>query len=457
MLLSPLCNISRFIGALVKNNYDGTLSTLLHDLEIDESPDDIAKLLSGYIPLIINKIGTERAITICDELCASFAINYMITNNVVLDKLSVNQVINYKYADDHINAYNHGYRLVSQSMHSLYAKCTRINNAYDNGLYAPYVEFDLYIGAEQCVLDDIQKVIVSDVATLALCKNAEDVTIFCDQCYDDDFVFPAQNIKILTITENLRSGVLINKFLAQFINIHTLDIDRLPISSSVQLTSALRILRADFSNLSDCGIIMCTYLKVLHASDNPYITTCNVFAKTLIRLDASKACGITDNGLLMCDRLKILDVHANKRVTTCEPFAKTLRQLDASNGCGIADAGLRLCNRLKILNADRNSKITTCSPFGDTLISLYARNYNCRIGDTGLTMCKHLRILYATSNPNITTCAPFKQSLEILYANGVKCGITDDGVSTCTNIRILNADENYRICQYRCKGMPAKN
>jgi hypothetical protein len=203
-------------------------------------------------------------------------------------------------------------------------------------------------------------------------------------------------------------------------------------------------------NISDEGLKKCIYLQKLDAFENPKITTCRPFAKTLIELNASwnwgynttdNDCGINDKGLNNCIALQKLNASNNPKITTCYPFAKTLIELDVGYECGINDKGLNNCIALQKLDAYYNRKITTCQPFAKTLIELIAQYSN--IDDEGLKDCVNLQKLHAFSSFKITTCQPFAKSLIDLDAGA--CGITNEGIKDCVNLQILHAGQNSKI------------
>jgi len=110
--------------------------------------------------------------------------------------------------------------------------------------------------------------------------------------------------------------------------------------------------------LNDDNIKLCTGITKLIAWDNPNITTCAQFAKTLTILDASYGCGIGDAGLAMCHFIEQLNATDNPKITTCVPFSKSLLILNADGDrCGITTAGILSCKLLCHLCSNRNSKI----------------------------------------------------------------------------------------------------
>jgi len=419
MSLSVLCVYSQFIDVLVKNCYDDTLTALLRDLNLDItcSTNDIIALLNiinNDNNDIINKLGIAQAITICDELCAYRAVNIIIKKKIVLDKLSEHQIINHNDLQDHINIYNRGYRIIVGNAIVCYREVdlSSINNAYNNGLYAPRVYMNGITNNNigkilPCVLNDIREIHNTELKIVALCKNVE----LIDELYCDGTELPlpfAKNIKNITMW--VFNTHCIN--LEQFTRLRKFDGGKL--SCDTQLPSTLNMIYAKNLCLTNKEIATCVRLKKLIACGNPNITTCEPFAQHLVVLDVRNVyssrfgfalgSGICDKGLHMCNRLKILYASNNTRITSCEPFAKTLRKLDASNDCGINDIGLQMCHRLKILNASDNSQITTCKPFARSLKELHARGDCCGIDNDGIALCANIRILYSYNNNKISQC-----------------------------------------------------
>ena len=196
-------------------------------------------------------------------------------------------------------------------------------------------------------------------------------------------------------------------------------IKELNASNNVKITTcapfakALRKLNAGGrSGISDDGLSLCKNIKKLIANNNPRITTCMPFAKTLKILEAASsynvyyadsASGINDIGLLLCENIENLNANDNPKITTCAPFAKTLKILSANKFSGIDDSGLLLCENIGRLYANDNSRITTCAPFAKTIKSLSVCG-SSGIGDDEILLCANLRYGYVNSfcNPKIT-------------------------------------------------------
>ena len=100
--------------------------------------------------------------------------------------------------------------------------------------------------------------------------------------------------------------------------------------------------------LEDKCLEFCSNIYEFDAFNNPYITTCDPFARVLRILNASYECGICDIGLIRCTHIRNINVDNNPHITTCAPFAKSLRILSAQfDRCGISDQSLSLCMNLK--------------------------------------------------------------------------------------------------------------
>jgi len=375
MSLVSLCKCSRFIDVLIKNGYDNTLTTLLHDLNLDEFPCDINNIIAllwgannRISDELINKIGIENAITICDELCVSRATNAIIEKKIMLNKLLEHQIINHNIVQDYISIYNRGYRIIIGNDHVNYNHhCESfINNAYNNGLYTHYVHIvNNKINMTQimqCALNDVRKIRNTRLETLASCKNVEIIdNLRCDGTEPLSF---AKNIKKISIYKF--NGNCVN--LEQFTQLCELDTNGAKLLNLSQLPQTLRVLCAHNTYLHDWVLSTCTRLKKLDVANNPYITTCAPFAQYIVKLRAIGSCGINDDGLRICHRLKILATSFNPKITMCKPFAKTLRKLIAWGNCGIDNNGLQMCYHLKILDARGNPKITIQLPITKTEI-----------------------------------------------------------------------------------------
>lgn len=137
------------------------------------------------------------------------------------------------------------------------------------------------------------------------------------------------------------------------------------------------------------------------------IITCNQFAKTLKILIAANT-KICDDGLCMCKNIKILNASNNDKITSCDPFAHNLVILYANSvDSVISDQGIKCCVQLKKLYANDNNKITTCKPSAHTSRYLSATGQSCGISNSGLAHCYKLKTLHAGSNDKINIITHF--------------------------------------------------
>ena len=421
MSLLTLCSDSRFINILVKNGYDDTLSTLLRDLDINETTDNVTTLIIyGKLKYsnIYNKIGVEHAITICDELCARYNVNHIVQQNILLDKLLEHQIIN-SYINDEIVVYNNGYRIISEKNirvtyrdeKLLITNATLINNAHNNGLYAPYVHLDINLNfisnknIMQCVLDDIRVIYRPSLNIAALCKNAEEIIQLTD--YNSAMLPFAKNIKKISLSFLNTNYV---QDLDQFTQLRELATNGRMLQLGLQLPSTLNILNLDDTYANNHNIKMCTRLKKL-ITYTSNITSCDHFAAHLVILNAH---GIGDYGLRLCTSITELYARHNYGITTCAPFAHSLRKLSIPFGSGIRNEGLRLCMSITDLNVSCNPRAISCDPFANTLRILdvswrihritHGMVYykSCGTGDEELRLCRSLTYLDARDNRRIT-------------------------------------------------------
>jgi len=434
---SSLCNVSKLIRAYLQIN-GGTvdLKVLLPSLDIHESPDDIIELLvaglctySLTFAIQLRKIGIERALLICDELCTPVIIDEILNIGERLDRLYEYKIINHRCdSPDICKAYNNGYQPIPHNGKSYYIlNTTLLNTAFDNGLYIS--NSTLYL----CDFDVINSNYTKDITNLHFHNftgskkmdeiwNLENVkklmiTYACVLQYDNACHIFERVAKQLECIKIMDSGCTINDtHLELCVNLKELyaDNNKCIKKCTQQYAKSLRLISASVDRVYDCSIgsnclLLCTNLKILNAHNNPNIITCAPFAHSLVALFAGQSncyvernglaqcCGIGNDGLRLCTRLKILHCANNIKITTCSPFAKTLRILDASRMCGIGDDGLKLCTRLTYLNASDNNDITTCASFANSL--KFIRN-GCYISD--LEQCVKLYHA-AAKKSNITT------------------------------------------------------
>jgi len=407
---SSLCDVSKFISACLQidgNTVD--LKVLLPSLGIHESSDDIIDLLlfayHDFANNFANKlhtIGIERALFICDELCAPIVVTKILNIGRRLDRIYEYAIINHTYDPNHMyNVYNKGYRPISYNELYIIFDATLFNIALSNDLYISNstLRTELYDlnAIDSNYLKDITDMHISDPgeSDLHLDKimhltNVDKLRVTHGILTDykvtvrnirDAYKQLAKQLKCINITNSY--NIINDEHLALCINLRELYMNNNTYIDKCarQFAGSLRSIYASRSSMCDDGLLLCANLKILNAFYNNHITTCAPFAKSLVMLNASGDCGISDDGLKLCTRLKILCCMCNKKITTCVPFAKTLRLLDASISCGIKDDGLKLCTKLTFLDASHNNKITTCAPFANSLKIIFCNGCNIRNSD----------------------------------------------------------------------------
>jgi len=383
----------KLIDRLIADGYsaDGNLSRLLQNLDIHESPDDVIELLDAYdydydISPIIKKLGIERALMICDELCAPEIVSRILLQNLPLTRVMENHIINsHEYYKLHnmLHAFNNGYKIIPNYDINSHIYCTPItdtqyfnvnasiiNNASNNGLFTRSMVASIINGN-----DDILPHILDDIIY---------VNCFSGSSYSNTILLTCKNIESIAY-------------------IYGCDLKKSP---SVKNIKSLRSQR-----ITDDELKLCTNLRRLYLCDNKNIFTCAPFSNTLRILDVSQSSNssvgylIGDYGLSMCKKIKSLNVAYNARITTCEPFAHSLIILNASRS-GITDKGLVFCTRIKKLYANDNARITTCEPFANTLKYLEFNAYG-GITNSGIAHCYKLKTLHIGSNTKINTIKHF--------------------------------------------------
>jgi len=434
MSVREFAHISKVIRGLIRDGYtNDDFAILLDELNMYDdrkSYDDIIELLRCYdnvgrdgdyhfFAKLVNMVGTERILEICDELSISSIVTRIIRLPIImLLHLPQRHIINAS-SDDIILEYEMGYRIIgdaiqftddSTSIINLcnYKNCTltRIYNAYCNGLYESNVSI-LSSSDYKCDFDDM----LSEFNEIAI-------------AYDDsmfDILSKCTNLKKLHIygLETCNSDADIDKF------------------ATMCRTKTLELVTGEFIN--DKYLSVCVDLVKLNATNNSYITTCAPFAKTLTILCAAW-CNINDDGLKLCTNIRKLDMSYNNRITTCAPFAKKLKKLNVSY-TKIDNIGIALCTNLKILIAVCSPNITTCAPFAKTLNVLHAV-CSCGIGDDGLNSCINIKKLDASVNSKITTCEPFAKSLKHLWC--ARSGININDIIKYPQIIVNCDDVKYR-------------
>jgi len=396
---SPLCDVSKLISAYLRiNGSTIDLKVLLPSLGIHESIDDIIELLTITVTHdSLNKLGIERALLICDELCAHSIVDNILNLNIRLDRIYeyaiINHASNHPFNFDRVcKMYGNGYYPILRNKQNIISDATLLNIAFSNGLYISnsmlHMELHHISAINNNYLKDITNIHISGRYSITYLNkiihltNVNKLQITCanpQSCIADirdTYTQLAKQLKCIDITNS--GDIIDNEHLKLCTNLKELYIsnNRCINKCAPQFAGSLRLIYAALnSSMCDDGLLLCTKLKILNAFNNPNIKTCAPFAHSLVMLNADNACGISDYELRSCTRLKILCCKDNTKITTCTPFAKTLRVLDASGSCGIRDDGLKLCTKLTYLNTSNNNKITTCAPFAHSLkIICYCRN-----------------------------------------------------------------------------------
>jgi len=508
VFIGVLRHASKFIERFIENGGDPTMDfvTLLQGLDIatfEYSPDDIANLLlantTETFTKFLTRIGIDNALTICDELCATSAIDRIILQNTLLDKQSPPIINNTIYGSENIfRAYERGYSIIPydpMAFDMIHYRQTSIslpspsqNSASDNGLYHDKIEIfekNENIAMSETNLKEIRHVSlhVNNTNMLHACSNLTSIDVDIYNTIDaqieqnilnalDKFAHNISSVsgivnierfkKVLTAksghfgcipspTKTRRSSqyYIGDAEIGEFANLKKLIMGRCRCKYITLCPTYASTLKTLICNIyiNDDDLRSYHMLKEINVENNLNIKTCAPFAKTLKILNASgQWCALTDNGINMCKKLKRLNASKNNNITTCDPFAKTLICLDASGVCGITNNGLWQCTKLQKLNASNNRNIETrisFASFAHTIKKLNA-SHACGISDDGLSHCSKLEYLNASYNRKITTCDPFAKTLIWLCAME-SCGITDSGLRLCNKLKILYAYNNHLI------------
>jgi len=408
MFISDLRTASKFVDRLIECGYVfyADLDTLLRNMGIATPATDVHTLLTAKIEQIfvttLRKIGIEYALYICDELCAESTVRRIMNNVPQLDALSRNQIINAKINeyDEFISAYNNGYRACEPDIPidpNYYESPTsvknnintgEITNACANGLYLWRVvsyDYPTAVGfLNKFGIAELPNNIYREIRTIALYNNCNnmmrrvlgvlqlcpntDTLYWCvtsDETtylhYDNRYVF-TKNIK------NLTTNWMSDTWLSLFTNLRKLDVSNNTRITSCELfakTIVILIANGRKCVLGDIGLKSCTKIKLLSATENVHITTCDPFAATLktlyadvIYTPAFPTTGMSNKGLSKCKKLRFLSASGNYRITTCAPFATSLKILHAARNSGLSDTALQICVKLKKVYSKGNNKIT---------------------------------------------------------------------------------------------------
>jgi len=382
-----------------------------------------------HVTAIANKYADiGHIISIFDRLMMPNVINDLIYSRCTPSTSTKLQIINHTLSNDNIiGAYAASYHVVFNNI--IHHIIHWLSAAIAKGMHIKKMIFDKY------------ELSYDDAKPYATIKNIE------IREYNTNMQYSLCSIakNLCTLIASHRTCTITNELLYLCTAIKDLDISNNPnVTTCAPFAKSLRKLKAfNSSRLNDIGLEQCTVIEELNIAMTN-VSTCAPFAKTLKILHANHLmCKLGDNGLKSCTAIEELYADHNMHITSCAPFALTLRVLSAiGDTCGISDNGLRTCHKICILNASHNTLITTCISFSRTLHTLSA--IKCKISDRGLRACFILRELVADDNYRITTCCPFSHSLQTLSACG-SCGISDKGLIKCKHIKYLDADSNTKI------------
>jgi len=355
---------------LLLNGYDDCdVSVILRQLDISESPEVVVDLLRcSWVNLlsdVFSKIGIERSIAICDELCMPAVMNNILNKNIVLNRVYDHNIMNHTLLTESIEkSYGNGYKIIVGSIHMSAPRDLQIiSYAYHNGLDVRHIAIYDKFWENDCDYTKFSDVL-EHVHTI-VCRG------FSPRMYD--LLLSCKNIKDVEI---MSFG-------------HHVDVRRTFVDNFRKCACINNLTRINIDYMNDETLRYCNVLEDLNACNNEKITTCAPFSKTLKKLNAYYRCGINDNELSSCINLEWLDASNNIKITTCKPFAKTLRILYADGSmCGITDDGLRSCTKLRKLYTRSNRKIASCIPFVKTLKTLFC-DASC-ITTEQATLCKKL-------------------------------------------------------------------
>jgi len=422
-----LYDVSKLVAKLTTiTAHTCDFATLLRDIDIHENITDIITLLTidhvTDITPILSKIGIERALFICDELCAPAIVRKIIRKKIILNTVSQIHTINLNVANitNIYGAYKRGYKIIP----NIGVGGRFRNNPKTDNNYIALLN-DMYVRNLRWVIHDVDRNTIE--------KNIKEIRAI--ELYDT--YVNARTIDMISICTNVESlycestdheyaTLMPYADPSSFRNLHIMP--------------HLRYISANTILNNEC-LELCTNIYKLDASCNSYITTCDPFAHSLRVLDASYKCGICDIGLIRCTHLKNINVDDNCKITTCAPFAKTLKILSAEcEKCGINDQGLLLCTNLKKLYCNYNCNITTCAPFAKTIRVLHT--IDNQLSDSGLLHCTKLNKLDHSYNKNITTFAPFAKTLKVLCTRNMSIG--EDEIKLCDNLVELYCTDDFK-------------
>jgi len=529
MKVSDFVHCSNLVAKLVNDgSYDGDteFGTFLQEFGIPELADDVAAVLLSASSPTPSPIPIDRVIEILDELAAPNQITMLAKQRIKLNRISDTQIINHALTDtrDIANAYIDGYRVIcdSNTNEINFESRTIIDSlpiAIDNGLSVTR------ISSHTCVFDstnihennlkditrlqfggdtashnndnlskctnlrdlDMSNICIAAIDTTPFAKTLETLRMTNCVTMPDNMISQCPKLRSLYIDEEQSYTLSHNSFPkdlrilsicnSKFVAVRQI-LDRV-VTQPYYITKLHKRLHAynEYNYISisdmdggigDAELQCCTKIKKLYAINNPYVTSCNPFCKTLKVLhvthdwdkhdrDKYVCSKMGDIGLQLCIHIKELNASANKLITTCVPFAHTLRTLIADKESGICDDGLKMCNRLRKVNFSNNEYVTTCAPFAKSLEVLIITGSRGKIRDDGVASCSKIKHLNVSDNPHIHTCNPFAKTLKILSVSSSTkklvnhtCGFGNDGfgndgLKLCTNIKHLSIYGNKRI------------
>jgi len=470
--VSDFVSCSRLIAKLVNEcGYDGDteFGTFLQGLEIFESADDVAALLSSasdddFLQQISSSsIPADRILEIFDELAATKKIDTLFKKGIKLNRTSDTQIINHTLTDT-INAYANGYRIICDSTMVIEGPPSRIstnhNVALNNGLPVTNIKTNSYTFSEMNIMSDrdlkeITQMCIRDYTTLTKSNNNLDKCINLQNLNISDaphrtiidFTPFAKTLEILYMSNCIRIS---DHELSQCVNLHTLYIDYLQQYTISSFPKNLRTLSIKYSQ--DIAVRYIDGEKIDHPDDIERLPSQQYSHFPRIDMSEVYDCKVPWKKMQYCTKIKRLCATDNTYITSCEPFHKSLKILDVAHHeidkhthCRLGDLQLQLCTNIKKLFASSNRLITTCEPFANTLKVLYADGIENNITDDGLNMCHKLTKVNLSNNRHVTTCAPFAKSLKILIIRGHDGKIYDNGLVLCHRIKQLNISENRNI------------
>jgi len=262
-LLTDLREESKLIDKLAENGYAFTnLPTLLNSIGIHKSHEDIKRILTTtndikFIDATCN-MGIENAVSVCDELCETRAVDLIIDNEPRLRNVATIQIINASLINNYnelITACNNGYRIIGP------ATCPynsgqplliqQINNACANGLCMQEITI-----SASCLSYGFASNIYSEVTRIKM--------------YDVNFTTHVVNM--LESFENIDT-------LSMVINLDNFKEIYAAYDYKCTFTKKVKTLTTNW--MAYAWLDSFQNLRSLDVSNNAYITTCDAFAESL--------------------------------------------------------------------------------------------------------------------------------------------------------------------------------